>query len=69
MDWRSATDSILIATPVALCLYNVAARILGGGEATISARVQHYAVRYPVIPFAFGFACAHWFWPVFGLKD
>lgn len=69
MEWVRATNFVMLGAVTALLLYNVLAGVMGGGEATISARMQHLATRYPVIPLAVGMLVAHWFWPVFGVRD
>lgn len=68
-EWCRITDYVVLAAVVVLVLYNVAAGVMGGGEATISARMQHHGSRFPIIVgLAFGVLC-HWWWPVFGIKD
>jgi hypothetical protein len=69
MDFCRATDFVILAAILALVAWNVFAGIAGGGDATISARLQHHATRYPVIPMAIGMLAAHWCWPVFGVRD
>lgn len=64
MDWTAVTDRVLIATVVGLCLYDVAARVFGGNEATISARLQLHGHRWPIIVGAIGLIIGHIFWPV-----
>jgi hypothetical protein len=68
-DWPVLTDRVIFFAVVSLLLYNVVAGVMGGGTATISARLQHHAVRYPVIPFAIGMLAGHWVWPVFGVRE
>ena len=64
-DLKVVTDYVILGVVVLLIIYNVVAGVLGGGEATISARMQHHGYRFPIIAGAvFGVAC-HWFWPVF----
>jgi hypothetical protein len=65
MNWPALTDRVILAAVVLLILYNVVAGTLGGGAATISARMQHLGYRFPiVVGAAFGVLC-HWWWPVF----
>lgn len=68
-NWPEITDRVMVALVVLAVLYDVAAALMGGGPATISARIQHYSGRFPVIPFALGMLAAHFVWPVFGLRD
>jgi hypothetical protein len=68
-DWPAVTDRVIIGVTALVVAYDVIAVLVGGGDASISARLQHHAVRYPVIPFAIGGICMHVFWPVFGIRD
>lgn len=68
-DLTTITDRVILLTVVALVLYNVVIGVLGGGPATISARMQHHGYRYPIIVgLAFGLLC-HFWWPVFGPRE
>lgn len=69
LDWCRLTDLVILGAVVSLVLYNLIAGVCGGGVATISARMQHYSPRYPVIPMVVGMLAAHWFWNVFGLRS
>ena len=64
MTWTHATYALIIGATVVIILYDVAARIFGGNDATVSAVIYDASQMWPVIAFAFGFVCGHWFWPV-----
>jgi hypothetical protein len=64
MTWRGATDSLIIVVLVLAIAYNVAARVFGGVDATISVAVQEACGRWPVIALGVGFVLGHIFWPV-----
>ena len=64
-NWQTVTDYVILGSVVALILYNVVAGVMGGGPATISARMQHYGYRAPMIVGVwFGLGC-HWWWQVY----
>jgi hypothetical protein len=68
-DWPTITDRVILFAAVALILYNVVAGVMGGGSATISARMQFHGYRFPIlVGAAFGLLC-HWWWPVFGPRQ
>lgn len=60
---RQSTKAILIFTTVALSLYDVAAVLIGGVDATISRVIVHAASEYPIIAVAAGILIGHLFWP------
>lgn len=68
-EWCTVTDRVIVAMVAVIALYDIAACLLGGGEATISARLQHHATRYPVIPLVAGMLVGHVFWNVFALRN
>lgn len=68
-DLTTITDRVILLTVVALVLYNVVIGVLGGGPATISARMQHHGYRYPIIVGLALALCSHWWWPVFGSRE
>jgi hypothetical protein len=69
LDWPAITDRVIVASVAVAAIYNVAAGMLGGGDATISARLQHHMAQYPVIPMVIGMLAAHWCWPVRGIRE
>jgi hypothetical protein len=38
--------------------------LLATGNSSISYTIQNLSGKYPVIPFAVGFLCGHWFFPI-----
>lgn len=62
MNWIMTTKLLLIAVTVILILYDVVAAFKGGVVSTISWQIFSNAVRYPIIPFAFGLLFGHLFW-------
>lgn len=55
------TDIVLVSVLVLLVVFNVVIASTGHAP-TISQRMWAYAKLWPVIPFALGFLCGHWFW-------
>lgn len=68
LNWPTITDRVILFTTVVLILYNIVACLLGGAEATLSARIQFHGYRFPVIPLAIGGVVCHWFWPIFSSR-
>jgi hypothetical protein len=64
MNWRGTTDGLIIVALVLAITYNVAARVFGGVDSTISVAVQEACQRWPVIALGVGFVLGHIFWPV-----
>lgn len=64
MTWRTATEYLIIANVVLVALYDVAARVWGGPEATISVVLYDATRAWPVIALAAGAIVAHIWWPV-----
>lgn len=58
------TECLIIGTIVVLALYDLVAYMRSGEDATISKVVFHASLRYPIIPFAVGVLCGHFFWPL-----
>ncbi len=63
MQWRSATEYLIVINVIILALYDAAARLWGGNEATLSFVLQDAAYRWPMIALAVGLLCGHVFWP------
>jgi hypothetical protein len=57
------TTYLLIASVFFYAIYDIAAAMLGGREATISYDVLNAAQAHPVIPLAVGVILGHLFWP------
>jgi hypothetical protein len=62
MTWRALTEALVIGSVTALSLYDVAARVFGGNDATISAVVSDAGARWPVVVLVVGAVVSHWFW-------
>ena len=62
MTVKQVTYIIIVATIVALGGYDIYAIIEGGAQSTISCVVINAAYKYPIIPFAVGVLCGHFFW-------
>jgi hypothetical protein len=63
-DLRTLTDYVIVATATLLALYDVVIRIVGGNEATLSARMQVHGYRWPIIVGAVCGLVCHCWWPV-----
>jgi hypothetical protein len=63
-DWRVMTQTLLIVNAACLILYTVAARVLGGNAATVSAVAQDAIFRHPEVALMVGLVIGHIVWPV-----
>ncbi len=61
--WRRATVFFVVAVTVVVVLYDVAAVLMGGVDATVSRVLLTESGRHPWIPFLFGVLCGHLFFP------
>ena len=59
---RTATGVIMLAATGGLIVWDIIAVIRGGTQATISQIVRDQAIKRPMLPFAIGVLCGHWFW-------
>ena len=57
-----ATKIVLGVTVLVLIIWATVAAVFGAEGSTISEHVRDYAAAYPLIPFALGVVCGHWFW-------
>jgi hypothetical protein len=64
MCWRSTTETLIVVNVVAVALYDVAARVFGGNESTVSYALLDASVKWPVVPLAVGVLIGHVFWGV-----
>lgn len=60
MSRRTLTHAVIFGVTGALIAYDVWAAFTPGG--TVSEVMLALAHRHPVIPFAFGMLCGHFFW-------
>lgn len=58
----SLTDWFCIGVIVVSLIYDLIVVLKYGKEATITASVQKYSKRWPLIPFLLGVLVGHWFW-------
>lgn len=56
------TAAVIVFTIFALITYDIIAVVRGGFENTISWLIFSSAKLYPIIPFAAGVLCGHFFW-------
>jgi hypothetical protein len=56
------TIAIMALAVVLLAIYDIYAAIKGGFSNTISWVVYTNSLKYPIIPFAIGVLCGHFFW-------
>ena len=59
---KKVTAIFIFAVVVVGVLFDVYVFIRGGTEATISWMIFEAAHKYPMIPFAVGILCGHFFW-------
>lgn len=59
---KRITIIAIVVAIVALGLWDIAAAAFGGASATISDVMAHAAKHNPIVPFAAGVLCGHWFW-------
>ena len=64
MNTKRVTGIVIVATAVALILYDIWVLIEPTPADSISAIINQISMGHPAIPFAFGFLCGHWFWPL-----
>lgn len=63
VDWQETTVATICGTTLAMIVYDVIAAIRGGEKATISHVIAISSMHFPVIAFAVGVLCGHFFWP------
>ena len=59
---KSLTIATILLAVVGLSLFDVYIFWRGGTEATISWTIFEWSHKYPMIPFAVGVLCGHFFW-------
>jgi hypothetical protein len=59
---RKITIGFIIGAIVIILGYDVVAAIYGGTGSTISEVITSWSYGTPLLPFAFGVVCGHWFW-------
>ena len=59
---KKSTVIFIVTSLVVIVAYDVWAVIAGGIESTISEVVWSWSIRRPIIPFAAGIVCGHFFW-------
>ena len=64
MNIKAITGGFIVGCIVVIIGYDIWAVLQGGIDATISAMIQDAAHDYPIIAFAAGVLCGHFFWPV-----
>lgn len=58
----SLTVAILVLVALILIVYDIYVVVKTGFDATISWVIYSNAKLYPIIPFAMGVLCGHFFW-------
>jgi peptidoglycan/LPS O-acetylase OafA/YrhL len=61
VEWKKATQWLIVAVVVLAAAYDVIAMLQGGVQATISRRVWFWSKDMPIIPFLVGVLCGHLF--------
>lgn len=69
MKVKTLTIYVLLVTLVGLIGYDFYAIAVGGTESSISHLVKIWGHKYPIIPFAVGILCGHFFWGVKPTKE
>ena len=63
MSWHTVTVAVLILVTDALIVYDVIAIWRGGVESSISEIILTTSRKRPLLPFAVGVLCGHFFFP------
>lgn len=58
---ENLTIGVIIAVTVALILFDIVVAVFKPAGDTITQVIQKYSMKYPVIPFAFGFLMGHFY--------
>ena len=58
------TDNIMLFVLVFGILYDIFVILKDGVQSSISVRLYRIGKDNPILPFAMGVLCGHWFWPV-----
>jgi hypothetical protein len=56
------TDIFTVGIVLAIAIYDIYVLWKDGVKSTISVRILNWSIKYPVIPFVFGFVMGHLFW-------
>jgi hypothetical protein len=59
---KDPTAFVIISALVILLAYDLYAVLSGGFSATISWVIYQASLKYPIIPFAGGVVCGHFWW-------
>lgn len=62
MTAERTTHGLILLAVVVLVLWDICCLWRGQDQATISAVIWGLSRKYPIIPFAAGVLCGHWFW-------
>jgi hypothetical protein len=62
MDYRTTLELVLASGLVLLGVYDVAAYLIAGHDATVTAAIRDWTHKWPVVAFAAGFLAGHLFW-------
>jgi hypothetical protein len=66
---KTLTTIIIVAITAFLIVWDVYAILKGGVESSISSIIIVHSHEYPILPFAFGVLCGHFFWRMKPNKD
>jgi hypothetical protein len=66
---KKTTIIVIILATIFLIIYDVFAIIKGGTEASISSIIITWSYEMPLLPFAFGVLCGHFFWRMRSNED
>ena len=64
MSTRALTGIVIAVSVAVLIIYDIWAVVTAGNEATISVVILDLSHKYPIIPFAVGVICGHWFFRI-----
>lgn len=65
---RKLTIAVIVTCTFLIIAYDIYAVMAGGIPATISSVIFDYSKEFPLIPFAFGVLCGHFWFPVYLTK-
>ena len=69
MNWKKYTVIFIVATIIAIAVYDGIAIYNGGTEVSISHTLITWGYKYPVFTFLMGFTMGHLFWRLRDTKE
>lgn len=69
MNWKKITVIFIIATIIAIAVYDVITITNGGVETSISHTMIEWGYKYPIFTFMMGLTMGHLFWRMRDTKE